>query len=469
MKISPIKASLSQGKNTIRVAFKKNMETGIVQEGKQKTLFIGIGKKALNRRTFIVLMRRVIATAKKHKIKKIALALADIPVPKGITSFELGRTLAENFEMANFEFTNFKTRPKEGFAEVKEVILYDGVKNEEFSDGIKHGQLVGEEVNKSRILSNTPGGDMTPRLLAERARKACRGTGIQVRIWGKKEITRRKMGAILGVARGSVEEPRFIILEYKKGKKSEKPIVLIGKGVTFDTGGLNLKPTSGILDMHMDMSGGAAVIHAIVVAARLKMKKNIIGLIPAVENMPSGSSYRPGDILKSMSGKTIEVLNTDAEGRLILADALIYAKKYKPRLVVDVATLTGAALVALGQRASAYFTRDKKLQDLFSRLGEESGDYVWPLPLWDEYEEDVKGNFADVANVPISGTSYGGAINGAVFLYQFVKDAKIGEGQAYSWVHIDMAPRMTSIPSDYLAKGSVGAPIRLLVRLLEEY
>ena len=210
-------------------------------------------------------------------------------------------------------------------------------------------------------------------------------------------------------------------------------------------------------DMHMDMSGAAAVISTLGLAGKLKLKKNIVGLIPAVENMPSGSSYRPGDVLKTMSGKTIEVLNTDAEGRIILADALSYAKKYNPRLVVDVATLTGAALVALGQRASALFTKDEKLEKLFRELGEESGDYLWPLPLWDEYEDEIKGTFGDWAN--IGKNRYGGAITGAMFLYQFAKD--------FPWVHLDIAPRMTSIEGEYLAKGAAGAPVRLLIKVLE--
>jgi len=275
------------------------------------------------------------------------------------------------------------------------------------------------------------------------------------------------MGGILGVSQGSTEEPRFIILEYRGGGK-EKPIVLVGKGVTFDTGGLNLKPSNGILEMHMDMSGGAAVIHALALAAKLKIRKNIIGLVPAAENMVSGSSYRPGDILRSMSGKTIEVTNTDAEGRVIVADALTYAERYHPRLVVDVATLTGSSMSALGQYASALFTRDEKLEKFLRGAGEESGDYVWPLPLWDEYEENVKGTFGDVANAQKPG-SYGGAINGAMFLYQFVKDPSTSSGQAYPWVHLDIAPRMTAVEGEFLAKGAAGAPVRLLIKLLEKF
>jgi leucyl aminopeptidase len=248
-------------------------------------------------------------------------------------------------------------------------------------------------------------------------------------------------------------------MEYMAGEVGERPIVLVGKGVTFDTGGLNLKPSEAIYEMHMDMSGGAAVIHTIALAARLKLKRNVVGLVPAVENMPSGSSYRPGDVLRSMSGKTIEILNTDAEGRVILADALHYAKRYKPALVVDVATLTGAAMVALGNKASAIFTKDHELEEQIRSWGEESGDYVWPLPLWEEYEADIKGTFGDWANVGKG--KLAGAIAGAIFLYQWAKD--------YPWVHIDMAPRMTPAEGEHLAKGATGAPVRLLFRILEAF
>jgi leucyl aminopeptidase len=215
--------------------------------------------------------------------------------------------------------------------------------------------------------------------------------------------TAKKCG-VLGVGKGSDLPAKFIILEYMnaqkssasgQGKKGVGPVVLVGKGVTFDTGGVNLKPENYMLGMNMDMSGGAAVLHTVAAIARLKVKCNLVALVPAVENMPSGSSYRPGDVLRSMSGKTIEVGNTDAEGRIILADALTYAKRYNPSLVVDVATLTGASLVALGERASALFTNDEELEKQFRELGELSGDFVWPLPLWEEYDEEIKGTIGD--------------------------------------------------------------------------
>lgn len=454
-----------------KVRLKENDATLVSQDRAGHSIIeIGIGKKSeMTRRKLHLLARRVISLAKQNKLEKIVISLADFSFTKtkSIPLEELASLLAENFGMANYEFVQFKSTPKQGWNMVKEIAISDA--NSKAKNGFKRGAIVAEEINKSRDLSNTPGGDMTPALLARAAEDAARGTKARVRVLSEKEIEKIKMGAVLGVARGSNEEPKFIIIEHKGGTKNDAPIILVGKGVTFDTGGINLKPEQGILDMHLDMSGGAAVIHAVILAARLGIKRNVVALVPAVENMPSGSSYRPGDILKSFSGKTIEVLNTDAEGRLILADALTYAKRYKPALVVDVATLTGASLVALGQQASALTTKKEKLEKLFRKLGEESGDYVWPFPLWEEYENRVKGNFADVANIPASGnTRWGGVIDAAMFLYQFVKDEKSGK-DSYPWVHLDIAPRMVSGPGEYLAKGSVGAPIRLLISLLEEY
>jgi len=422
----------------------------------QKTLSVGAGKtKKISNRTLILTARKIISLARQNKIKKLALNFADFTFPHlKMDSGEIAELLASSFEMANFEFIEHKTPPDQGWGFVEEIIVAS--KDSAVKKGFGKGQAIGEGVNDCRVLANSPGGVLTPMILARKARAAAKNTSVKVKVLGVKEITKLKMGGVLGVSSGSSEAPCFIILEYL-GAGKEKPIVLIGKGVTFDSGGLNLKPADSMQGMHTDMSGGAAVLSTMFLAAKLKLKKNIVGLIPAVENMPSGTSYRPGDILRSMSGKTIEVLNTDAEGRIILADALTYAKRYNPKLVVDVATLTGAAMIALGQRASAVFTKDEKLEQRLRDLGEKSGDYVWPMPLWDEYEEDIKGTFGDIANT--GKTRYGGAITAAVFLYQFAKE--------YPWAHIDIAPRMTAVEGELLAKGASGAPVRLLIKLLE--
>jgi leucyl aminopeptidase len=269
------------------------------------------------------------------------------------------------------------------------------------------------------------------------------------------------MGAILAVGKGSDTPPTFTIMEYQGGKGA--PIVLAGKGITFDSGGLNLKNGDGH-EMHMDMSGAAAVIHAVALAASMKVKKHVVGLIPAAENMPSGSALRPHDIITSLSGKTIEVINTDAEGRLVLADALTYAKRFKPSVVLDAATLTGGSLSALGLHASALLTRDEALADTLLTLSETSGDYLWRLPMWDVYEESIKSTFADIANC-VSGSAgrYASATNGGMFLWQFAKELNC------PWAHLDIAPRMTSAQGDELAKGAAGEPARLLYAFIQAW
>ena len=439
MKIS-FSSIIPKSEDTALVSWKKQKQSeALVLPSGQKTIFLGIAEPdKLNRRKLIILSRQVITLAKANQTKRIAFKFEDFTFSKlKISREETAELLATNFEMANFEFVKYKSKPKEGWNFIERIVVAGNV-----SSGVKRafatGQTIGREVNACRVLANTPGGEMTPDVLAKEAVKAARGTGVKVKVLGSREIERLKMGGVLGVAKGADEPPRFIILEYLKGGKNPPaggPVVLIGKGVTFDTGGLQVKPGEHMYEMHMDMSGGAAVIHAVVLAAKLKLKKNIIGLVPAVENAVSSTSFRPGDILKTMSGKTVEVLHTDGEGRIILADALTYAERYKPKLVIDVATLSGSAIVALGQQASAIFSKDEKLIHLLRELGETSGDYVWPMPLWEEYEENIKSAFSDIANV--SKSRYSGTSTGAIFLYQFAKN--------FPWVHIDMAPRMTSL------------------------
>jgi len=449
--------NLSPNERRHLLFFEKSQKS---EEIYDKALFLERGKvfilripEDFNHRKSIILMRRVVFLAKKERVAKILVNFEDFKSRNSPDLKVLAEVLATQLEIANFEFIQYKEKNKKDYFFIEQVYVFS---NNNIQKELNQGKIIGEEVNNARVLSNTPGGDMTPIYLAKAAVKAARKNGFKVRILKENQIKKLKMGGIIGVAKGSREKPRFIILEYFNGKKAEEPIVLAGKGVTFDTGGLNIKTGDYMNEMHMDMSGGAAVIHILAAAARLKVKKNLVGLIPAVENMPSGSSYRPGDILKTMSGKTVEVLNTDAEGRIILADALEYAKRYKPKLIIDIATLTGAAIVALGQRASAIFSTDEKILQNLYKIGEMVGDYVWPLPLWEEYEAEIKGTFGEVAN--LGKTRYGGAIIGAVFLWQFVKD--------YPWVHIDIAPRMTTIDGEFLAKGSAGAVVALLTNFV---
>ncbi|HEC32821.1 MAG TPA: leucyl aminopeptidase [Candidatus Kaiserbacteria bacterium] len=453
-------------KKIVKVEFTEKNQTRFIEDSDGLTrIEIKIDKSDKNNlKRFIKVVRRIVRVAQQYQIEKIAIDIDELKKISKLHPKELGSLVAQNLEMAVYEFRDFKTKPKDGWKDIKEVII-SNVNQRTFVSGISKGKKIGKMVNECRLISNTPGGDMTPKILSAHARRLSKNTAIKTSALGEKEIKKLKMGAILGVAKGSQEEPKFIIMEYKGGKKDEKPIVLIGKGVTFDSGGINIKPSSAILGMHMDMSGGSAVMATIALVAQLKLKKNVIGLIPSVENMVSGSAFRPGDVLKSMSGKTIEIVNTDAEGRLILADALTYAKKFNPRVVIDIATLTGASLSALGQHASVLMTKDKKLQDTIIDIGEKTGDYVWPLPLWEEYEDEIKGKIADVANLSIRNPNFGGAINGGVFLQQFTKNYP----KDCVWAHIDIAPRMVTIPSDNLSSGAAGEPVRLLTRFIEEY
>lgn len=450
--------SMKVAKDTVRV----RIETGTIDEvvrladGRHEMIIRIEDPKRMTRRGFILLVRKIVVLAKAKRLKRLVLSVESLRFKSlPIGSENLGELCAVNMLMAHHAFTEHLTKPKDGFPVIDEVMI-DGA-DRDFRRGLERGIIIGTETNACRRLANLPGGDMTPSVLANEARRVAAKLPIKVKIFGVPEMQKLKMGGVLGVGKGSAFPAKFIVMEYFGGKKGDAPTVLVGKGVTFDTGGINLKSGDSMLGMNMDMSGGAAVIHALAAAARLKVKKNIVVLVPAVENMPSGTSYRPGDILRSMSGKTIQVDNTDAEGRIILADALTYAKRYDPALVVDVATLTGAAVVALGERASALFTQDRDLERRFRELGETSGDYVWPLPLWDEYDAEIKGTFGDVSN--LGKTRWGGAITAAAFLKQFA--------DGYPWVHLDIAPRMTAVEGEYLAKGAAGAPVRLLVKLLE--
>ena len=453
-------------KKVIKVAFTEKTQTRFVEDSSGSTrIDIKVNKNDKNNlRKFIKIVRRVVRTAKQYQVGKVAIDIDEFKKISDLPFKELGSLVAQNLEMAGYEFRDFKTKPKAGWKDIEEVVIVN-VSQKTIKAGISEGKKIGEMVNECRLISNTPGGDMTPQILAAHAKRLSKNVPIKVTVLGEREMEKLKMGAILGVGKGSPEPSKFIVMDYKGGKRDEKPIVLVGKGVTFDTGGMNIKIGGGMSGMHMDMSGGAAVMATVALVAQLKLKKNVIGLIPSVENMIGGKAFRPGDVLKSMSGKTVEVIDTDAEGRLILADALTYAKKFNPRAVIDVATLTGGSIVALGQQASAIMTRDKKLQATLEELGEKSGDYVWPLPLWEEYESSVKGRIADVANLGTKNPRFGSAIHGGIFLQQFTKDYP----KDCVWAHIDMAPRMVTIPSDNLSSGAAGEPVRLLTKFVEEY
>ena len=320
------------------------------------------------------------------------------------------------------------------------------------------GWRLAEAVCLTRDLQAHPSNTATPTFLARKAREAARRFGFSCKVLERKDLERLNMGSFLGVARGSTEPPAFIVMEYHGGRKKQAPVVIVGKGLTFDTGGISLKPPAGMDEMKFDMSGGAVTIGTLAAAAGLRLPLNLVGLVPATENMPSGSAIKPGDILTASNGKTIEVLNTDAEGRLVLADALVYAQRYKPRAVIDLATLTGACIVALGHVAAAVVGTDQKLIDKLKQAGEAVGERVWQLPLFEEFEKALKSDIADLKNIAASSVG-GGTIVGAAFLKPFV-----GE---YPWAHLDIAgTAWVSEEKPYVPKGGTGYGVRLLIETL---
>ncbi len=437
-------------------------QSALLPFSKKYIFLIALGdEKEWTMRRLRLAARTIFQKTKNLNTKSILIQLEDFAL-RGIELDQVAEQCAMNFEMASYDFNTYKEK-KETTRIVSDSIIYKVAlphSSKKVERAVMQGSLIGMQVNNARELSNIPGGDMTPKRLASEAGKAGKEYGFDVKVLDEKEMKKLSMGAILGVSKGSAEEAQLIVMEYHGGSQKKKPIVFVGKGITFDSGGLNLKPSSSMDEMHMDMSGGAAVIGALSAIAQMKLKMNVVGIIPAVENMLSGQSYRPGDVLHSMSGKTIEVANTDAEGRVVLADALHYAERYKPSLVIDIATLTGACCVALGHHAMAVLSPEDSLVRKIIDAGEVSGDYVWQLPLWSEYESDIRGTVGDVLNA--SKTREAGTINGAMFLYQFAKNFP-------QWAHLDIASTMTTSPDQFLSRGASGTAVRLLVELARQY
>jgi leucyl aminopeptidase len=304
----------------------------------------------------------------------------------------------------------------------------------------------------ARECANRPGNHCTPSFLADEARKLGRAHGCRVQVLGRREIEKLGMGAFLAVAQGSDEPMKFIVIEYRGAPRKQPPVVLVGKGITFDTGGISLKPAAEMDEMKFDMGGAASVLGTVRAVAGMRAPVNLIGLIAACENMPGGRAVKPGDVVRSLSGQTIEILNTDAEGRLILCDALTYAERFKPAAVVDIATLTGACVIALGHHRSGLYSPDDALAHELQQAGEQALDPCWRMPLDEEYEDALKSHFADVANV---GGRAGGSITAALFLKRFA--AK------YPWAHLDIAGTAWKSGA---AKGGTGRPVALLTRFV---
>ncbi len=353
-----------------------------------------------------------------------------------------------------YRFDGMKSKPSERKRALGKVTLHVAKAGDVAAcqSAALRAHCVAEGVNLSRDLGNLPANVCTPSHLASEARDLARRYKLECEVLDQKALEKLGMGAFLAVARGSREPPKLIVLKHRGAKKGEAPVVLVGKGVTFDTGGISLKPAPDMDEMKFDMCGAASVLGTLKAVALMKLPLNVIGIVPATENMPGGNAVKPGDIVTTMSGKTVEILNTDAEGRLLLCDALTYAERFKPAAVVDVATLTGAMVVALGNIATGLFANDDALAAELLRSGDASWDRAWHLPLWDDYQEALKSNFADIPNI---GSRAAGSITAACFLERFAK--------AYPWAHLDIAGTAWKSGVD---KGATGRPVALLADFL---
>lgn len=396
------------------------------------------------------------AEIKKLPIKNLAVVLPRLPK---YSPAEVAQALVETLLIANYEFGHYK-KPDGSHAEIAETKLLVLEKREakQAARGGAAGEILGLNVNFTRDLGNHPANTVTPRHLAKHASELGQQhpNKIKVKVLGRTEMKRENMNALLAVAQGSEEEPQFLILEYR-AKKSAPMVVLVGKGITFDSGGISLKPSEKMEEMKFDMAGAATVLGIIKTAAELNLPLNLIGLVPAAENLPSGKAIKPGDIVRSRSGKTVEIVNTDAEGRLALCDALDFAKTYQPDLLIDFATLTGAIVVALGDDLIGAFSNRENLLAKLQQAARVTGEKMWPMPLENSYEEFIKSDAADLRN--IGTTRYGDSINAALFLQNFT---------AYPWIHLDIAGVAWATRSKpYYGKGATGAGIRLAIEFLK--
>ncbi|HUA89379.1 MAG TPA: leucyl aminopeptidase [Steroidobacteraceae bacterium] len=418
-----------------------------------RVLLTGLGtKKLFQRKAWRRACQAALAQLLRTRIGSCAIAL-DRPEAKQLDDYYFGRQVAELTGTALYRINDLKSGKKPAAAALKRVLAGPVRKASAAQRGLADGAAVAAAQVIQRDLANLPANVCTPIYLAEEARALARRVGqLKVKVLDEPAIRREKMGCLLAVSQGSAQPPRFIVLEYQGGKKGEPPVVLVGKGVTFDTGGISLKDPPGMDEMKFDMSGAAAVIATLTLAAQLRLPLNVVGLVAAVENMPGGKAVKPGDIATSASGQTVEILNTDAEGRLILCDALHYARRFRPAAVIDVATLTGACVVALGHHHAGLMGNDERLQQELQAAGVRADDRCWQLPLTEEYGDALKSNFADFANV---GGRDGGAITAAAFLGKFTQGLK--------WAHLDVAGIAYQSGAQ---KGSTGRPTPLLADFL---
>lgn len=431
--------------------------------GARHLLTVGLGDaKSMTHETLRQASAAMVNALKSAKVRSISLALDTLPANRLDADLTV-QALTEGALLAEYKFTDYLEVPKEAPVKIETLSIISATKAKGHERGVETGTMVAECVNFARWLGDRPGNRMTPTILAEETQKAAKTSKLKVTVWDKAKIKAEKMGSFLSVSNGSAQEPKFIIMEYNGAASSKRPLCLVGKGLTFDCGGISIKPAAGMEEMKYDMCGGAAVIASMLAIARLKLKVNAIAFVPATENLAGPAATKPGDIVIARNGKSIEVNNTDAEGRLILADALVYACEQKPAMILDTATLTGAMVVALGNTHTGYFTRDNNLSDMIEEASAESGEWMWRMPLTDYHAKDMKGTYADLSN--ISSSKGAGSATAAAFLEQFVdKDIP--------WAHFDIAGtawhcgnRLNYCPS----KGATGVLVRTFLAMAEAH
>ena len=425
---------------------------GIAGIGADRVLLVGLGKPAeWNDKAFAEVLRAACKAVAASAASDALITLCELPVGERSLT-ERVRTAVLLARECVYRYDQTKSRKEDPATLKKVAILVDKADTRAAQRGVSEGVALANGIELTKTLGNLPANFCTPGHLAQTARGLGRDFGLKVEVLDRRQMEALKMGSLLSVTRGTAEPPKLIVLRYNGGPARQAPVALVGKGVTFDTGGISLKPGEGMDEMKFDMCGAASVLGTLRAVAEMKLAINVVGIIPATENMPSGTATKPGDVVTSMSGQTIEILNTDAEGRLILCDALTYAERFKPAAVIDIATLTGACVIALGGVNTGLFYNDDALADELVRAGQAASDPAWRMPLDEDYQEALKSNFADMANV---GGRPAGAITAACFLSRFTR--------GFKWAHLDIAGTAWKSGA---AKGATGRPVALLTEFL---
>lgn len=439
-------------------------------DGYTNVLFVGLGSNP-NPESVRVAAAVAYSNLKGNKVTSAGL-LGESLMRAGKDAGALIQAATEGFILATYEFNQHKGKAgkkdegkkKDEKPKLNEItILTSGAPSAALQKSVQRGETLAECQNFARYLGDEPGNFMTPTMLGQAAVDAAKGTGLKVTVWDLARIKKERLGGLLAVAQGSSEEPRFIVMEYNGAGKGKRPVCFVGKGLTFDSGGISIKPGQSMEEMKYDMCGGAAVIATMVALAKLKAKVNAIGLVPSTENMPGPAALKPGDIYYARNGKSVEVFNTDAEGRLILGEALVYGSEQKPVAMFDAATLTGAILIALGNTHTGVFTRDGKLMRRVQEAADRSGELVWGMPLTDFHVDDMKGTHADLCN--ISNSRLAGSATAAAFLEAFV-DPEV------PWAHFDIAGTAWNVANRFPynpKKGASGVIVRTFVELAESF